>query len=622
MRIYQDSRTLARDIFAHLGSALEVGLPLGIGKATHVINALFEEAEKDRSLTLDILTALTLERPRASSELEARFLAPFVERHFKGYVDLSYAVAARRGDLPGNVRVSEFFLNSGAWLSHAGAQQNYVSANYTAAGKALLDKRINLLAQLIAIDESGPEPRYSLACNPDVTLDILPELKRRKEAGEKIWVVGQVNRSLPFMPGSAEVPADTFDTILDTPEVEFPIFAAPKRPVATEDYVAGLHAASLVKDGGTLQIGIGSLGDAVTYALILRHKHNALFKELIARIAPDPDGSLPRETEPFSEGLYASSEMFVEGFLDLYEAGILKREVAGGHVLHGAFFVGSHSFYDRLRKMSEAERRKFDMVPVSFTNSLYGDEERKRADRKNARFVNNTMIATLLGAAASDTLDSGKVVSGVGGQHDFVEQAHAMADARSFLMLNAVRRSGGKTKSNVLWTYAAATIPRHQRDIFITEYGVADLWGCSDRECILRMLAISDQRFQKELHGAALKAGKIEPSDPLPPPGNMPGKLEDLLESARSKGFFPRFPFGSDFTQEEQCALIALGELKAAGKSRGAMLRLFWEGMRAPAPDGEQRAALERLKLLNGGWKDFLYRTLMKGAWSRARGQR
>ena len=89
MRIYQDSRTLARDIFAHLGSALEVGLPLGIGKATHVINALFEEAEKDRSLTLDILTALTLERPRASSELEARFLAPFVERQFKGYVDLS-----------------------------------------------------------------------------------------------------------------------------------------------------------------------------------------------------------------------------------------------------------------------------------------------------------------------------------------------------------------------------------------------------------------------------------------------------------------------------------------------------------------------------------------------------
>lgn len=618
MQTYRDPRELARDIAANLGPALEVGLPLGIGKATHIINALFEEAEKDHALSLDILTALTLERPRASSELEARFLDPFVERHFEGYVDLAYATAARRGRLPENVRVSEFFLNSGAWLSDAAAQQNYVSANYTAAGKALLDKHINLLAQLIAVDESGPEPRYSLACNPDVTLDILPELKRRKAAGEKIWIVGQVNRSLPFMPGTAEVPADMFDAILDTPDVEFPVFAAPKRPVVTEDYVAGLHAASLIKDGGTLQIGIGSLGDAVTYGLILRHKHNALFKELIARITPERDEAGPRETEPFSEGLYASSEMFVEGFLDLYEAGILKREVPGGHVLHGGFFVGSHSFYRRLRGMSEAELRKFDMVPVSFTNSLYGDEERKRAERKNARFVNNTMIATLLGAAASDTLDSGKVVSGVGGQHDFVEQAHAMPDARSFLMLNAVRRSGGAVKSNVVWTYGATTIPRHQRDVFITEYGVADLWSCSDRECILRMLAIADERFQNDLREKALKAGKIKKSDPLPPPGNRPEKNEALLADARAQGFFPAFPFGSDFTQEEQYALRALGELEAAGKGKAAMARLFWEGLRAPAPNSQERAALARLKLSGGGWKEFLYRTLMKGAWRRA----
>jgi hypothetical protein len=48
------------------------------------------------------------------------------------------------------------------------------------------------------------------------------------------------------------------------------------------------------------------------------------------------------------------------------------------------------------------------------------------------------------------------------------------------------------------------------------------------------------------------------------------------------------------------------------------MARLFWEGLRAPAPDTAQLAALDRLELASGGWKEFVYRTLMKGAWARA----
>ena len=167
--------------------------------------------------------------------------------------------------------------------------------------------------------------------------------------------------------------------------------------------------------------------------------------------------------------------MFVEGFLDLYRAGILKREVEDGAILHAAFFLGSRAFYRTLREMPMSERDRFRMTAVSFVNEVYGQEDRKRLARTKARFVNTAMMVTALGAAISDTLDDGRVVSGVGGQHDLVSQAFALGDARSLITLPATRRAGRRTVSNILWYYGQATVPRHLRDIVITEYGIADL---------------------------------------------------------------------------------------------------------------------------------------------------
>src|ERR1700747_3303818 len=108
---------------------------------------------------------------------------------------------------------------------------------------------------------------------------------------------------------------------------------------------------------------------------------------------------------------------------------------------------GPKSFYRALREMPPEEIARIRMTAVSFTNELYGDEERKRAGRIDARFVNNTMMATLLGAAVSDGLDNGQVVSGVGGQYNFVAQAFALSGARSILALEATRRAGAKVQS-------------------------------------------------------------------------------------------------------------------------------------------------------------------------------
>ncbi len=245
--------------------------------------------------------------------------------------------------------------------------------------------------------------------------------------------MAQVNSELPFMPGPGDLPGDEFSAVLDSPATDFPLFAPPAEPISDAKYAIGLHAASLVRDGGSLQIGIGQVGDALAQSLVVRHKNNAQFDDIMRRLSPNVQ---PRETAPFDKGLYGVSEMVTEAFIGLIDAGILTRAV-DGIILHGAFFLGPKSFYRALREMSEEDRARICMMPVSFTNEIFGDEEKKRAARLDARFVNSTMMATLLGAAVSDGLDDGQVVSGVGGQYNFVAQAFALDGARSILALES-----------------------------------------------------------------------------------------------------------------------------------------------------------------------------------------
>src|SRR3546814_10768302 len=110
------------------------------------------------------------------------------------------------------------------------------------------------------------------------------------------------------------------------------------------------------------------------------------------------------------------------------------------------------------------------MCRVGEVNQLYGGNEMlERAQRRESRFFNTCMMATALGAAVSDGLDDGRVVSGVGGQYNFVAMAHALPDARSVLLLRATREAGDGAGSNIRWNYGHCTIPRHLRDTCIDE---------------------------------------------------------------------------------------------------------------------------------------------------------
>src|SRR6201996_1940814 len=538
-KLFSDPEAVVEDIVRDVGTHLVVGLPLGLGKANHIVNALYARAVADRSIRLTFFSALTLEKPRPSNLLERRFITPVIDRLFSGYPDLAYADALHANQLPPNVEVIEFFFLAGRWLHVPFAQQHYISANYTHAASYLLARGLNVVTQLVAKRVVDGLTRYSLSCNTDTTLDVL---RARAEGRASFKLIGQVNSELPFMPGAGDLPGDEFSAVLESPETEFPLFAPPSEPITDTKYAIGLHAAGLVRDGGTLQIGIGQVGDALAQGLIVRHRDNARFHDIIKRLQPAAETALELNTGSFEKGLYGVSEMLFEAFLGLIDAGILKRQVDGA-VLHGAFFLGPRSFYRALREMRPSEIARIQMMPVSFTNELYGDEDAKRRARVEARFVNNAMMATLLGAAISDGLEDGQVVSGVGGQYNFVAQAFALEGARSILALDATRRSGNKVQSNVRWRYGQETIPRHLRDIVVTEYGVADLRGKSDAETIAAMLQVADSRFQSELMQQAKDAGKLPRSFEIPGAfrDNYPDRIASALEPAREAGLLPLF---------------------------------------------------------------------------------
>jgi hypothetical protein len=456
----------------------------------------------------------------------------------------------------------------------------------------------------------------------------------------------------------------------------------------------GLYGSALVRDGGELQIGIGALGDALVYGLLLRHQQPARYAEVLEKLhIRERFGSeLARigEQQPFEHGLFAASEMLVDGFMHLFEAGILKRKVyddlalsrllnegritehvepelldllrarkaihsvlteedltylvhfgilrdelrwdAGqivlpngesfvpdlsdpnaraqlhaqlgdelqhGSVMQAGFFVGPQAFYDWLRNLPEAKRKLIHMRSVTHINQLYGHEDIDRLHRRNARFINTTMKMTLLGAACSDALESGQVVSGVGGQYNFVAMAHELPGGRSVLQLRSTRVDQGELRSNLVWNYGHTTIPRHLRDLVITEYGVADLRAKTDEECVQALLNLCDSRFQPALQAEAVRAGKLDGAYRIPElhRHNSPEAYSGVLSAVRHQGLFARFPFGTDLTTEEQQLATALRKLAAAVKSARGIFKTLYSLAADSGKPAELTPLLQRMAL-------------------------
>lgn len=592
-------------ISTHIGNEIRLATPLGLGKPNDLLNQLYVKAKSNPDIKLTIFTALSLNPPRPTSPLARRFFVPFRDRHWgKDYPVLQFAYDSQSDTLPPNIRVHEFYYQAGVALQSSILQRDYQSLNYTHVAETLLQSEVNVIVQLIA-EHSSEKGRFSLSSNPDLTLDVVELFKRE---GRSLLMVGVVHPDLPFLGGDAEVGASFFDLLVQDKSIQHALFALPKMPVDMTDHLIGFYSSQLVADAGTIQIGIGSLSDAIVSSLLLRHAKNQVYASLVQAVWQNRASPTIVCSRPFSAGLYGLSEMVMDGFMHLRKAGILRRNIVDEKsgtrtYLHGAFFLGSKEFYHWLRFLSGEEFCGLRMTRVSKVNDLYDPNEVVlRRQRQNARFFNTCMQVNLLGGAASETLENGKVVSGVGGQFNFVSMAYELQGARSVLMLRSTRTVRGKRVSNIVWSMGHLTVPRHLRDIVVTEYGIADLRGKTDEETIKAMLLIADSEFQPELIRAAKNKGKLAADYQLPESGrqNTPAQVTKYGQLAQNQGTFQKYPFGSDFTDVEERLAEALEAMQEAlnGSKLDIFFKCVWlllQSLKIPLMSYE--AELERMNL-------------------------
>lgn len=319
----------AKNIIDRLGKTIVMAVPLAIGKPIGLINALYRMACADKSIQLTIITGLTLARPLLHNELEKRLVEPILNRILKDYEDPLYERDRLLQQVPENIKIIEFFLTPGIYLHNNYVQQNYISSKYTSAVHDSLRYSVNVFAQQVAHSTDSPD-HYSLSCNSDLFLDMVKHLRLSITKGEKIAIVAEVNQNLPYMLGDAEINSEEFTDIIDTGSYRH-LFVIPRDELTTHDHLIGLYTSCLIKDDSCLQIGIGKLSNAVAASLIMRHKHNAAYQGVLNKLSvQEKFGAILSSTgaiNPFDQGLYSSTEMLSDEFMQLYQAGILKKRV-------------------------------------------------------------------------------------------------------------------------------------------------------------------------------------------------------------------------------------------------------------------------------------------------------
>jgi acyl-CoA hydrolase len=686
---------------AKVGNELVVTAPLGLGKPVQLLNAFYRRAAVDPGISLHIYTALCLELPQPGQGVEASLAGPIVKRLFGDYEELAFLEPLRSDSLPDNVQISELYFKAGSMKNVPAAQRNYISSNYTNIVRDIYHAGANVMLQLVAAKETDQGLTISLSCNPDTSAEML---EMYQPSGRNFIVIGQIHDDLPFMENDAEVEADTFDLLVRNPQYNKTLFAVPNTAIPAQDYATALHTSTLVVDGGTLQIGIGALGDAVAHSCILRQQHNDEYRAAIRAMTPLPN-NLADSNQPFAAGLYVSTEMFVNGMMHLIEQGVVKRKVydnlviqrglnnrvigntidgrlldygrregliparldqpslkelsywgildtgvsldgdqlqlagksvpndmdhpdtraavlalAGGRelrhgrLLHGGFFLGPRDFYQKLRDLDAAGQEQICMTGVRRTNQLLLDYPLYCAQRQHARFVNTGMMVTLAGAVVSDALEDGTVVSGVGGQYNFVAMAHDLPGARSILCIRSTRGNDKQLRSNIVPFYGHITIPKHLRDVIVTEYGVADLRGQSDAEIIKRLLNVADSRFQAELLEFAKQHGKLERDYTIPAAArnNTPQRLQQAMAPLYQQGLLPDYPFGTDLTDQEILLAASLRRIKTLSEEPTQFIAAAVKALLHHGNEEAARPYLERIQLEHPETtRDFLIQHLL-----------
>lgn len=309
-------------------------------------------------------------------------------------------------------------------------------------------------------DENG---KVSTGVSGDYTVQAVKSAKT---------VIAQVNDQVPFTYGQAVLDVTEIDAFV---ECNQPLPTLPDAKIGEIESAIGKHCASIIKDGDCLQLGIGSIPDAVCHEL-LHLKH-----------------------------LGVHSEMLGDGVVKLYEAGAVDnslKQIDNGKFVFN-FVMGSQKLYDFCDKNPDCMCMGVDYV----------NDPRIICQNDNVVSINGGIAVDFYGQVASDTIGYNQF-SGTGGQVDFVRGAAMSKGGRAIIAMPSVTIKKDGTKISKITPLLAegqiVSTSRHDTDYIATEYGIVRLKGKTVKDRARALISIAHPDFREELKEAFKKMFKEE----------------------------------------------------------------------------------------------------------------
>ena len=272
----------------------------------------------------------------------------------------------------------------------------------------------------------------------------------------------EVNRQMPRTSGRNQIHISQIDGYIET---DYPLLEVPPSQPTDIDRLIGSFVAERVRNGSTLQAGIGAIPNAVL-ANLSGHTDMGVHTELIS-----------------------------DGLIDLIEAGVVNGVKKANNRLKviGTFALGTQRLYDFIH-----DNPTFEMWSARYVND-------PRVISRDVDFVsiNASLAVDFIGQCASETI-SGRYYSSSGGQSDFARGAAYSPGGQSFIVLQSTAK-GGELSRIVpqLSPGDVVTTVKNTVDMVVTEYGVAELRGRTIRERTTALIAVAHPKFRDELTATA-----------------------------------------------------------------------------------------------------------------------
>lgn len=274
-------------------------------------------------------------------------------------------------------------------------------------------------------------------------------------------VIVQINKAMPYSYGDALIHVSRIDAAV---EVDDPLVEVPTAEPTETDSAIGRHIAELIPDGATLQIGVGGIPNAVLSAL-KDHQHLGLH-----------------------------TEAMTDGVLPLLESGVIdnsQKTVCPG-ISVASLALGSKRLYEYMDY-----RKDLLLKDVAWTNAPF-----RIAQNPKVMAINSAVEVDLTGQVCADSIGT-RIISGVGGQHDFMYGGSLSEGGKTFIAIPSMTEKGRSKISPVLTEGAGVVTTRHMVQHIVTEYGVASLRGKSLAERARAMVSIAHPSVREELERAA-----------------------------------------------------------------------------------------------------------------------